>query len=66
MGTQQSGVLNLKIANIVKDTELLSTARKIAIEVIKEDPTLNLPKNKNIRHAIELINQQQKDWLGIS
>ena len=45
-GTQQSGVLNLKIADLIKDGQLLFLARNIAIEVLKEDPDLALPKNK--------------------
>ena len=35
MGTQQSGVLNLKIADIVKDTAILQKARNVAVEVLK-------------------------------
>jgi RecG-like helicase len=32
MGTQQSGVLNLQIADIVKDREILSLARHHALK----------------------------------
>ena len=45
MGTQQSGVLNLRIANIVQDTEVLKIARSAAIQVLKDDPTLQKPYN---------------------
>ena len=37
MGTQQSGVLNLKIADIVKDTAILTNARNAALDILAED-----------------------------
>ncbi len=41
MGTQQSGVLNLQIADIVKDREILSLARNYAMKILKEDSALS-------------------------
>ncbi len=38
MGTQQSGVLNLKIADIIKDKDILQSARVYAKKLLKEDP----------------------------
>ena len=37
MGTQQSGVLNLRIADIVKDKDILQTARYYAKKILNED-----------------------------
>ncbi len=48
MGTQQSGVLRLKIANIIQDKELLGIARESAKNILKEDPKLILSKNRPI------------------
>ena len=45
MGTQQSGVLALKIADIVKDQDILKTARFQAIDLLKNDPNLQLSQN---------------------
>jgi len=45
MGTQQSGVLNLKIADIIKDNDILKTARYQAIQLLKSDPSLEKPEN---------------------
>ena len=45
-GTQQSGILNFKLANIVEDAEILQTARIMAKEILNEDPDLSMPKNK--------------------
>ena len=40
MGTQQSGVLNLRIADIVKDGAILKKARSLAIDVINQRPNV--------------------------
>ena len=50
--TRQHGLPDLKIANIVDDFELLSLARRNAFELVKNDPTLNKPQNKNIRKEL--------------
>lgn len=52
-GTQQSGVLNFKIADIVRDGAILKTARHIATEILAEDPKLALPKNKQLQAHLE-------------
>lgn len=44
-GTQQSGVLDLKLANLVKDQQILQEARNTVIEIFHEDPLLSLPEN---------------------
>ena len=44
-GTQQSGVLDLRIANIAKDQVILQTARNCAQQIIDNDPSLSKPEN---------------------
>ena len=66
MGTQQSGVLNLKIADIVKDNDILKTARYYAIKLLKEDPGLEHPDNLVIRHAYRLLVKYKNIWNYIS
>jgi ATP-dependent DNA helicase RecG len=66
MGTQQSGILNLKIADIVKDNDLLKLARSEAFDLLKEDPNLELPKNKNIRNTYNDIERNIGIWSNIS
>ncbi len=64
-GTQQSGVLDLKIADIVKDNLMLVQARELAIKIIQEDPQLVLERNVLLRK--QLFGQQvQKDFSRIS
>lgn len=66
MGTQQSGILNLRIADIVKDAAILKRAREVAFQVLNEDPNLNSIKNKNINIAYQEITKNRAIWSNIS
>lgn len=66
MGTQQSGVLNLKIADIVKDNDILKTARYYAIQLLKDDPGLEHPDNSVVRHAYGQLVKYKNIWNYIS
>ncbi|MEZ4799008.1 MAG: ATP-dependent DNA helicase RecG [Flavobacteriales bacterium] len=65
-GTQQSGLLNLRIADLAKDQQMLSYAREMALEIIDEDPHLLLQKNKPIAEHLLLASQNKSDWSKIS
>ncbi len=54
-GTKQHGVPELKIANIFEDTELMLKAREGAEKVLKEDPSLSKPENKNLLCRIKYL-----------
>lgn len=47
--TKQSGFPDLKYADLVKDAELLGTAKKIAFDIINKDPSLESDSNRVIR-----------------
>lgn len=66
MGTQQSGVLNLRIADIVKDAKILQRARSVAIEVLKKDNNLSSLENKNIANTYQKIMENRAIWANIS
>ena len=66
MGTQQSGILDLKIADLVKDNHLVVTAREKAREILQKDPNLELPENKIIRQKIISILKEKPNWSKIS
>jgi ATP-dependent DNA helicase RecG len=51
-GTQQSGVLDLKVANLVTDQELLVTVRKFVETIFEKDPQLVLPENQMLHHSL--------------
>ncbi len=66
MGTQQSGVLRLKIANIIQDKALLGLARQWAKTLLKEDPNLTLPKNIPIHKTYLKLGKYKNIWNYIS
>lgn len=66
MGTQQSGLLNLKIADIVKDNQILQTARYHAIQLLKTDPGLEKPENQVVRSTYNAMAKGQSIWGYIS
>ena len=66
MGTQQSGILNLKIADIVKDNSILQTARFYASKILKEDPNLSEDKNQVIKNAYSRLVKNNTIWNYIS
>ncbi|MFD1164334.1 ATP-dependent DNA helicase RecG [Sphingobacterium daejeonense] len=45
-GTQQSGVLEMKIADLAKDQGILSEARQLVIQIFNEDPNLKEPQHQ--------------------
>jgi len=66
MGTQQSGVLNLKIADVVKDSKILVAARNTALAVLQEDSNLSKPENIKIKKAYSELSKTSKIWSNIS
>ncbi|PQJ78673.1 ATP-dependent DNA helicase RecG [Polaribacter porphyrae] len=66
MGTQQSGVLNLKIADVVKDSQILVSARNTAIDILQDDPNLSKKENLPINKAFTKMSKSSKIWSNIS
>ena len=66
LGTQQSGLLNFKIADIIKDRDILELARKDAKELINTDPGLKLNENKEIKKEYFSLNKNNILWKYIS
>ena len=66
MGTQQSGVLNLRIADIVKDKDILQSARHHAKSVLNLDPSLALPEHKMILNTYRQMSKYRNIWNYIS
>ena len=66
MGTQQSGILQLKIADIIKDNELLKIARKDAFEILKLDPTLSSVENRPLLQTLAKMKAYRNIWNYIS
>jgi ATP-dependent DNA helicase RecG len=54
-GTQQSGVLDLKLADLAKDQIILSEARNTVIELFSEDPRLEKPEHSVLKAYLQKI-----------
>jgi ATP-dependent DNA helicase RecG len=65
-GTAQSGVLQLRIADMVKDQQMMAAARNIANEWLTEDPNLTSESSTPIREELLRMKKKKSDWSGIS
>ncbi len=65
-GTQQSGIVDFKIANLVEDQKILQAARHFAIKIIDDDPTLDKKMNSRLRKNISNYHKRNKNWGRIS
>jgi ATP-dependent DNA helicase RecG len=66
MGTQQSGALDLLIADLGKDGKLLEAARTTAQEVLLQDPELTAPENQSIKKQVDSMKKTVVNWSRIS
>jgi ATP-dependent DNA helicase RecG len=66
MGTQQSGVLNLQIADLVKDKDILQLARHHAIKIMNEDAGLQKPEHQSMRVVFMEMTKRKNIWNYIS
>ncbi|MCR9183728.1 MAG: ATP-dependent DNA helicase RecG, partial [Flavobacteriaceae bacterium] len=66
MGTQQSGVLQLKIADLLKDGDILKIARSFAWQVLKQDPSLAKPEHLAIKNTYTQLTRYKNIWNYIS
>jgi ATP-dependent DNA helicase RecG len=65
-GTQQSGLLDLKIADLAKDSQILLLARDKANEILDKDPSLTLPENNILLNVLNSKQQGKLNWSRIS
>ncbi|EAS19101.1 ATP-dependent DNA helicase RecG [Flavobacteria bacterium BBFL7] len=66
MGTRQSGVLALRVADIVKDNDILAIARNTAIDLLQKDATLELPEHASIKKVLQFLQSKKGLWKYIS
>jgi len=66
MGTQQSGVLNLQIADLVKDRDILQLARHEAMKLLKKDASMTLPEHQSLRNVFIEFSKKKNIWNYIS
>jgi len=65
-GTQQSGIVDLKIADIIRDEKIIRISRDIASDVLKNDPDLSHPTNLKMRRHYQELNKQAPNLARIS
>jgi ATP-dependent DNA helicase RecG len=66
MGTQQSGILDLLIADLGQDGEILQRARELAIKVLNDDSGLIKPENSVIKTQIDSMSNSEVNWSRIA
>lgn len=66
MGKQQSGVLNLQIADLVRDKDILQLARQYAVKLLKEDAPMEKPEHTTLRKAFIELSKKKNIWNYIS
>ncbi|NLZ94432.1 MAG: ATP-dependent DNA helicase RecG, partial [Bacteroidales bacterium] len=66
-GTQQSGIpFNLRIADLVRDSNILYKAREVAEQVIEADPNLEKPEHIVLQRQLKKLMGNRYDWGRIS
>ena len=66
-GTQQSGIaFNLRLANLGRDGQLVQLARDTASFVLDADPDLLAKDNTLLRHHLQELKKEHRDWSQIS
>ena len=65
-GTQQSGIINFRIADLAKDGRILQTAREIATRILDDDPRLERTEHQSIKRYLEQYGKKLKGWSRIS
>jgi ATP-dependent DNA helicase RecG len=66
MGTQQSGDLQLKLADLATDSKILLFARNTALDILDEDPQLQMEKHILVRQYAEKTIMKKPNWSLIS
>jgi ATP-dependent DNA helicase RecG len=64
-GTRQSGLLDFKLADIVKDKQLLDLSGQMAWKLLQEDPDLDSPSHSNLKSLLDQLSGKTV-WSRIS
>ncbi|PTM12468.1 MAG: ATP-dependent DNA helicase RecG [Bacteroidetes bacterium] len=65
-GTEQSGILNLRIADLAQDGRILQTAREIAHRILDDDPQLEKEHHRPLGAFLDKHYKHLKGWSRIS
>jgi ATP-dependent DNA helicase RecG len=64
-GTQQSGVLDLKIADLAKDAQILQMSRTAAQTILNEDPELASTEHARLLSYLKALDKNRPSWSKI-
>ncbi len=65
-GTQQSGIVELKCADLVQDRKIMEKAREEAGRILASDPQLEASDHRAVRDHLQHIAEREKDWSLVS
>jgi ATP-dependent DNA helicase RecG len=64
-GTQQSGVTDLRLANLAEDGQILMMARQAAQTILEKDMDLILPENRVYQEELLSLQNNRPNWSKI-
>jgi len=65
-GTQQSGIMNLHIADLTKDVAILEITRQEATMILLEDPHLQKAENTFLIDQLDVFEKQHQNFARVS
>lgn len=66
-GTQQSGLpMELRVANLARDSEIVRYCREIAQQILATDPMLTSPENDIYVRRLKELSRERVNWSKIS
>lgn len=64
-GTRQSGLPDLHVANVIRDIQILESAREEAFAITNEDPGLTFPQHRPVKNALEHRWKKSLDLISV-
>jgi ATP-dependent DNA helicase RecG len=65
LGTRQHGLPGLRVADVIKDGELLQMARQAAFHLVEQDPDLSAADHRIVRSILNQNYADLIDWIGV-
>ena len=66
MGTQQSGVLDFKLADLARDGQIVQLSKNDVDQILKEDVNLSAPENQIVKKELIRVMKLKPNWSNIS
>ena len=66
MGTQQSGVLDFKLADLARDGQIVQLSKNDVDQILKEDVNLSTAENQFVKKELIRLMKLKPNWSNIS